>query len=160
MSYYEILTLCVSSLAVVVSLVAIIRTRKVDTAMLRLEEVHAELSKKQIELIEKEKKEQEKASIKVELVKYSRSDYKFHITNHGRSPARNIRFSLTQNCNDNPLVMGEYKDKIPYPLLNPDETFTLIAAITLGMSSTIFPVEVIWQNEDGSDEKRVCVTSF
>ena len=160
MSGYEILTLCVSTLAVIVSLVAVVRTRNVDSVMLKLEKIHAELSTKQIELIEKEKEAQVKANIKVELIKHDRASYKFHIINEGKSPARNIRFRLTQDCNDNPLVMGEYTDKIPYPLLNPDETFTLIAAITLDMSSTVFPVQVIWQNEDGSQGKRECVTSL
>lgn len=160
MTGYELLSTLVSAIAAVISIVAMIRTRKINAAMLRLEEIHAELSKKQIEQIEKDKQEQSRAKLKVELVKHSSTSYKFHITNMGSSSAKNINFSLTQDCDSNPLVMNEYTQKIPYPMLNAGDYFTLIAAINFDMSSSIFPVRLFWKNEDGTQGNLECAPSI
>ena len=151
MTTYEIITTFISLIAAVIATVSFIKTRKVQNEQIRLEKIIAELSSRQIEIIEQEKIEQNKAIIFVELVGIG-GDYKFVISNLGNAKASNIHFELDKDCADNPLVEGDYDTKIPVPSLNPGSMIELLTAISMG-SSGKYHVLVRWDNPDGTQEE-------
>jgi len=151
MTTYEIITIFVSLVAVVLSIISLVRTRKVQKEQIELQKITAELSRKQIQIIEREQAEQNKAKISVELVRFG-NDYRFLISNVGYAKASNIHFDLDQDCQDNPLVQGDYETKIPIPSLNPGSSIELLAAISMG-SAGRYHVLVRWDNPDGTQEE-------
>lgn len=151
MTTYELITILISFIAVVISTVSLVRTRKVQREQSELQKVTAKLSRKQIEIIEREQAQQNKAKIAVELIR-SGNDYRFVISNIGNAKASNIHFDLDQDCEDNPLVQGDYDRKIPIPSLNPGSDIELLAAISMG-SDGRYNVLVRWDNPDGTQGK-------
>ena len=146
MTTYEIVSLIVSLVAVVIALVSLVRTRKVASQQIELERVTAELSAKQLDILNAEEKSLSKAQIDVELEGFD-SDYHFIITNVGGAEARNVTFKIEGE--ENPLIESEYQDKIPIPSLRPGKSIQLIAALDIGSSSKYNAV-VSWQDPDGS----------
>jgi hypothetical protein len=158
-SKFEILSLLTSILAVSVSLLALYRTRKTQNAFLELEKVHAELSRKQLEEFKEKEKLKSKALLKAEMEHGSSSTYYIHILNNGNSCAKNITFELDEGCEHNPLIKGDYDNKLPYQILNPNEEFRLFASILLSVSQSIYPIILKWMNEDGTNGECQCVLS-
>ena len=158
MSVYEKLSLLISLLAAAISAFSYVRTRNIAAKQLELQHATAELSRKQLELIEQEEEVRSKACVDVELEKNG-SDYWFVITNHGDSEARNIGFYLDGDENYNPLVPSEYEQKIPISSLKPGKSVTLIAAITFS-SPKQFEAFVRWINLDGSQSKESYLISI
>lgn len=146
---YEIISACVSLLAVITA-ISLFRTRRISMQKIELERITANLSKKQLEMLHAEETERSKAHIDVELTKIDNS-YKFVITNIGNSEAKNIHFHLEGN--GNPLIPNEYAEKIPVKSLKPRKSVPLIANFTLA-TSTSFNTYLRWNNPDGSQEKE------
>lgn len=151
MTSYQIITALISLLAVIISTISLIRTRRVEKEQLELQKITAELSRKQIKILDREEKDHNKAQINVQLIG-SGNEYKFVISNQGNAKAKNIYFELDSNCKDNPLVKGDYEEKIPIPSLNPGNSVDLIAAICMG-SEMKYNIIVKWDNPDGTHEE-------
>lgn len=154
MSTYEIISSLISVLAVVISVVALVRARKNDKRLLELEEVHAEVSRIQIAEHRERVDAKAKADLQLEFKKRGPSTYEFVISNIGHSTATQIHFSLDDNNEHNPLVSGDYDRKLPYPLLNRGNLFTLMAVIPLEISQQVYHCTLTWTNTDGSQDKR------
>lgn len=135
--------------AVVISFVALVRTRKNSKKLIELEEIHAKLSKKQLEEYEAKEKESVKANLKVNLLA-SGSSGKFIVENMGPAKATEIFFSLSDEGGHNPLVKNDFNTKIPFPLLNPGEDYFLLARFPLSVTQMIYDINLSWHNEDGS----------
>ena len=105
MSKFEILSLLISSLAVMISTVSLMRTRKLANEQLELEKVTAELSRLQIERIAEEKSNKSKPKFNVNLTKLGKS-YSFYISNTGQGSAYNVNFELI-DCEDSPLSLHD-----------------------------------------------------
>src|SRR5205809_936975 len=73
-----------------------------------------------------------KADVTVELVKVGRTDFRFVLLNRGLALATDVNFSIAEDSADNPLVKNECERKLPYPKLEPGQSFTLIAALHMG----------------------------
>ncbi len=153
MTPYEIITLLIALLAVVVSAVSLVRSHKTQRKQLEFEAITAALAKKQIELIEKEEQTGEHAHVTVELVKVGRTDFRFVIMNQGIAVASDVTFEIDPSSPDNPLSVSETERKLPYPSLQPGQSFTLIASFNLH-SSMSYDTHLTWQNPDGSREER------
>jgi uncharacterized membrane-anchored protein YhcB (DUF1043 family) len=149
MKPYEIASLLIAIVAVVISVVSLVRARKVQAKQLEFEAVTAALAKKQLELLEKEEQTQEQARVTAELVKVGRTDYRFVITNLGVAVASDVNFEIDPKSLDNPLVANECARKLPYPSLQPGQSFTLIAALSMG-STMSYNTQLKWKNPDGS----------
>ena len=147
---YEIISGCVSLLAVIVAAISLFRTRRISMQQIELERITANLSKKQLDMLHAEEAEWSKAHIDVELTKIDNL-YKFVITNIGNSEAKNIHFHL--DGEGNPLIANEYADKIPVKSLKPRKSVSLTANFTLA-TPTSFSTYVRWNNPDGSQEKE------
>jgi hypothetical protein len=160
----QIITALIALLAIVVSLVSLHRTSKVQEQQLRLQKKQEELTDLQLEALRKQAKlatstnappaVQEKADVRVDLEKMGRGEFKFFITNWGSVPARNVTFDLELEAGKrSPLVKGDYEKKIPIQELGPGNRIPLWAAITMGMG-TSFPARWSWENPDGTIETR------
>ena len=154
MTTTEITTALISLLAVTVSLIALLRSRRNHAQLLELEKVHAELSRRQIDEIEERKREALKAKLAVHLEKADKG-YKFIITNQGQSTASNIYFGMEQGNEHNPLVRGDFEQKIPFPALAPNESYHLLAHIPINIRQLTYEVSLRWNNEDGTQKRIV-----
>lgn len=149
----EVISSLVSIVAVIISLVALIRGRKISQKLIELEEVHAQLSRKQLEEYEKLEVESLRAALSVSLDVEGGSG-KFFVENKGPALAKDIYFSLTEDGDHNPLVVGDFEKKIPYPLLNPDERYHFLASFPLSVTQMIYGVDLRWHTEDGIQHKK------
>ncbi|WP_417516127.1 hypothetical protein [Marinobacter sp.] len=154
MSLFEIISVLISVLAVVVSLTALSRSRKNHAQLLELEQVHAELSRKQLADFEKREQQVLKANLTISLEKEGQMS-KFVIKNAGPAIATNIYFGLEQDNDCNPLVSGDFEAKIPFPALAPQEQYYLLADIPLDVRQLTFSISLRWNNEDGTQERVV-----
>ncbi|MDO6451964.1 hypothetical protein Q4490_00170 [Neptunomonas phycophila] len=144
MSKYEIISTLVSILAIVVSTISLVRTRKLVQEQLELEKVTAELSKLQIDGIKREKAEKIKPKLNVVLSKLDKNYY-FYITNTGQGTAYNVNFELV-DCEDSPLV-GDLLEKFPHPEMKTNSRVKLIAAIHK-QSPLKYQAKVSWHDSE------------
>jgi hypothetical protein len=150
-SKYEIISTLVSLLAIVVSSVSLIRTRKLAKEQLDLERVTAELSRLQIEGIEQEKVEKNKPKFNVTLSKLGKSYY-FYITNTGQGTAYHVDFELV-DCHDSPLT-SDVSEKFPHPEMKPSSRVKLFAAIHM-QSPLKYQAKVTWKNSENEDQVEI-----
>ena len=145
MTKYEILTLAVSLLAVIVSTISLVRTRRIAAQQLDLEKITAELSKKQLEKIIESEEDALKAS--VEVVLHSSGDNnELLICNNGRAEAKNVSIKVLGDYD--PTVSSDFESKIPIKSLRPGKRVSLIAVSEFGTPSS-FDIEVTWENPNG-----------
>jgi hypothetical protein len=149
MTPYEITSSLIAIVALVISVVSLVRARKVQAKQLEFEAITAALAKKQLELLEKGEQTQEQAHVTAELVKVGRTDYRFVIMNQGVAIASDVTFEIDPTSPDNPLVTNECAGKLPYPSLQPGQSFTLIAALSFD-SAMSYNTQLKWKNPDGS----------
>jgi hypothetical protein len=145
MSKYEILTLVVSILAIIVSAVSLVRTRKIAAQQLDLERITAELSKKQLERIIASEEDALKASVEVGL-NSSGNNNELLICNNGKAEAKNVSIKVLGDYD--PTVNGDFESKIPIKSLRPGKSVSLIAVSEFGTPSS-FEIEVTWENPNG-----------
>lgn len=160
----QIITALIALLAIVISVVSLHRTSKVQEQQLRLQKKQEELTDLQLEALRKQAQlvastnaapvARERADVRVDLEKVGRGEFKFFITNWGSVPACDVTFDLELEAGKrSPLVKGDYDEKIPIQELGPGNRVPLWAAITMGMG-TSFPARWSWRNPDGTTETR------
>jgi hypothetical protein len=145
MTKYEILTLVVSLLAIIVSAVSLVRTRKIAAQQLELEKITAELSKKQLEEILKSNENALKASVEVEL-QSSGDNKNLIICNKGRAEAKNVSIKVLGDYD--PTTKDDFDSKIPIKSLRPGKRVSLFASGAFGTPSR-YDIEVTWDNPNG-----------
>jgi hypothetical protein len=145
MTKYEILTLVVSLLAVIVSTISLFRTRRIAAQQLDLEKITAELSKKQLEKIIESEEDALKAFVEVDLHS-SGTNNELVISNNGMAEAKNVSIRVLGDYD--PTVRGDFESKIPIKSLRPGRSVSLLAASEFGTPSS-FDIEVTWNNPDG-----------
>ena len=146
----EQINLSITLLSVFVAFVALVRARIIQTEFLKLEKIHAELSKKQLDELNYQEKNKSKTKLNVTL-----SDGDIFIHNIGIVKATNINI-IFPDSEAGYLIAGEER-KLPFPTLNPDERFKLVAGIEV--TSGIIPVKITWQNADESTDEYDSVFS-
>jgi len=153
MTPYEIISSLVALIALGISIWSLLRARCVQAKQLEFEAITAALAKKQLELLESEEQEEEQAHVTAELVKVGRTDFRFVITNQGPATASDVTFEIDPTSPDNPLAANEAERKLPYPSLQPGQSFTLIAALHMG-SAMAYDTHLTWRNPDGSTDEN------
>jgi hypothetical protein len=149
MTPYEIVSSVIAGVALVISFVALRRANKAQAKQLEFEAITAALAKKQLQLLEKDEQAQEQAYVTAELVKVDRGDYRFVIMNQGVAIAADVTFEIDPTSPDNPLAANECARKLPYPSLQPGQSFTLFALLHLS-SAMLYNAQIKWENPDGS----------
>lgn len=151
MSNFETLTLLVSVLAVVISTISLVRTRKLAKEQLELERVTAELSRLQIQSLEEDRESKTKPKFNVTLSKLGKSSF-FYISNTGEGTAYEVNFELV-DCEDSPLT-SDLSEKFPHPEMKPNSRVKLIAAMHLGSPSK-YQVKLSWKNSSGENQSEI-----
>jgi len=144
LSPFEIISLLVSTVAVIISFAALVRSRQNHAQLIELERVHAELSQRQLAEMKEREKQAKKAMLRCQLEQQG-DHYKFVITNAGQATAKDIYFSLEQSNEHNPLVHGDFEEKIPFPSLSPGDSYYLRQPAHF--------ISLRWENEDGEQER-------
>lgn len=157
---YELLSLAIGTTALVISLITVVRTRKNTSKLIELEEIHAAVSKKQLEEYETKDKEKNKTTLQATLELEPKSKGKFVVQNSGQSKAKNINLTLINNMGKgNPIQSWDYNEKNPYLSLNPKERYFIKLVFSSSDTATVYEVELSWENEDGSFDKKQFVLS-
>ena len=152
LSLFESITLLVSVVAVFISTAALVRAGRNHTQLMSLERVHAELSQRQLTEMEKREQQAKKATFRCHMEKQG-DHHRFVITNTGQATARNIYFGLEQGNEHNPLVQGDFENKIPFPSLSSGDSYYLLANIPLSVSQSAYFISLRWENEDGEQDR-------
>jgi hypothetical protein len=156
LTYQQIITAAISLLAIVVSVVSLRRTSRVQDQQLRLQRKQEELTDLQLEALRKQaatpQASGEKADVRIDLEPVG-SDHRFMITNWGRVPARDVRFALDIEPGKPSPLINDYAEKIPIAELAPGGRVPIYAALSMGMPWG-FPATWSWRNPDGSTEER------
>lgn len=151
MTPYELLTLSVSVVAIIISAVTLVRTRKLASEQLALERITAELSGLQIKGLEENEKLKTKPQLNVALTKLGSSNH-FIVSNTGRGSAFNVNFELI-DCLHSPLN-SDVNHILPYPEMKPSSRFKLLASMYIG-SPLKYQVKLTWQEASGDELSEI-----
>lgn len=157
MSKFEMLSLIISILAVGISTISLVRTRKLAKEQLELERITAELSKLQIENIAEEKIIKTKPKFNVSLKKMG-SSYNFYISNTGQGSAYNVNFELI-DCENSPLFTSELLDMFPYQKMKPGSRIKLLASLSFN-SPIKYQSKLSWEDENSNRYEEIFWTSL
>lgn len=159
MSYYEVLTLLLACLAVVMSLVAWTGQRKLQREANDIQRATAELAKKQLEILLREEKGKNTARLSLDLIRDGKS-HRLVLKNVSEVEATDVEIEpLLQRAEDNPIVASDYAEKFPLRKLAPGSQIRLLAAIYLS-SPSAFNFRVNWKNPDGAAMSEECFVSL
>lgn len=150
MTLYELLTLLASIIAIVISAVSLMRTRKLAAEQLELERITAELSKLQIKSIEEQEHLKTKPQLNVAITKLGNSSH-FIVSNTGKGSAHKVNLELI-DCQNNPLT-SEIHHILPYPEMKQNSRFKLLAAFHMG-SPLKYQVKLTWQDSSGEEQSE------
>jgi len=148
---YELLTLLASIIAIVISAVSLVRTRKLAAEQLELERITAELSRLQIKSIEEQEHLKTKPQLNVAITKLGSSSH-FIVANTGKGSAYKVNLDLI-DCQDNPLT-SEIHHILPYPEMKQNSRFKLLAAFHMS-SPCKYQVKLTWQDSTGEEHSEI-----
>ena len=106
------------TIALVLSIVSFIDSRKASKIQDRLNEVEEKLKRYELEEKEKEREEATKANIEARVMKISKGNYKMKIWNSGIATAYNVDFIIPEECKG--IV---WRSKVPYEFLESGKSF-------------------------------------
>lgn len=156
MTLLEILTLLVAVIGAITGLTSLLRTRRLAEKQLEFQAISAALAKRQLRDLEQQEDAKSKADITVELVSpmsFGGTRYEFVLSNRGSAPATDVDFRIAESSADDPLIRNECDRKLPYPQLEPGQSFTLTAVLHMG-SAMKYATKITWRNLDGSTGSR------
>jgi len=140
--------------AILVSVLVYIDTRKVNRFQNRLNEIDEKLKKIELEEKEKERNDATKACIEARLVNISNNNHRMKFWNSGKAIAYNINFICS--VENRPIVM---KDKVPYEFLESGKSFEEIALISMSTPAK-FKITTIWNDKDGQEYSKEQIVSI
>jgi len=150
-STYEMLTLLVSLIAVVIAFVSLYRTHRVVKRQIELAEGQAELTKLQHKLLAQSEDEKRKADVRVCLVKVG-GNYRLVFENRGPARAKDIVVEeFVPDGFKSPFMKSEMDKFLPIPQLLPGEEISMLTAVNLSTPPQ-FSAKVSWL--DGREERQ------
>ena len=143
------LEIIISLLALLISVVVLVRSRTFNQQQIDLQRVVSDLAQKQLDILNAEEKKSQitkHTNIHIEIVPHSNA-HKFLVTNTGEYPAREVEFELEpQGGRPNPLIQSDYDGKFPIPILQPGNSVGVLAGFHMG-SATAVLVKLRWKEE-------------
>lgn len=152
MNGYEIVSLCLSGGAILISLISMRWTHKISKEQLELERITAELSTRQLQALEDELKNKTTPKFQVTISKFGKDDF-FYIVNIGEATAHDVNFEII-DCNYNPLISDDFHEKFPCPEMKSQSKIKLFAAFGLGSPSR-YQVKISWENTSGDSQNEI-----
>lgn len=131
------------TVALGLSIVAYIDSRKANKVKDRLNEVEEKLKKYELEEKEKEREEAAKACVEARVMKISKGNYTMKVWSSGKATAYNVDFKIP----------NEYKgmvrrEKVPFEFLESGKNFEEHVMVYNGTPSK-FKVTTTWTDEQG-----------
>jgi hypothetical protein len=159
MNDFEVLSVLVACLALIVSLSVWAGQRKLQREANDLQKVTAELSKRQLELIDQQEAARNQSELLFNLAEEGRS-HKLLLKNLGPADAFDIEIeSLGTKQEDVLLVREEIDERFPMRRLRSGETAKLNAAIYVG-SSMVFRLRARWKTANGTQRQEDYTVGF
>lgn len=159
MSNYEIISIGISFLALVLSAKSWFSSKDIGRKQLELQRSTSALAKKQLELLLIKESESVSAKLAFQAVKDG-NRHKFILENTGKVLAKNVSFEFSPHGGgESPLVGAEYARKFPVPVLAPGSSVGVLAAVHLG-SATAFEVKLCWEDPGGEQREESTFVSF
>jgi hypothetical protein len=149
LSYGETITAVSSAIALIISVVSLVRSGQLEQEQKNLRRITEELNSKQLQRLNAEEAAGLRTRVVVSL-EGGTSNWRFRLRNIGASEARNVNLEFLK-CSRSPLVPGQATEVLPFKVLQPGTSVSLYAAINLG-SPPVFHARVSWQNVDGSPD--------
>jgi len=149
MTLYEILSVVLACIALIVSFVVWTGQRRIQGESNDLQRATSELAKKQLDILLREEQGKNTARLSLVILRDGKT-YRFRITNISQVDARDVEMELlVKKPEDSPIIPSEYAEKFPAREIPPGGAVTLIAALHLG-SPTAYNALLKWTNPDGS----------
>ena len=153
LSFYELLSLLVALLAVVVSFVSLHRSNKTSARQIELQEIQAGFTKFQHEVLAKEQAKKEKADIRITPAKEGRN-HRLVISNVGGAVARDIVFeAVFDDGEESFLIESEMESMLPIIHLLPNQEVSMLIAPHMGSARGCL-AKIAWLNEEGKVERQ------
>jgi len=129
--------LLVSILSVIVAVVALIRTRKINERLIDLEE-----------------QAQIRGNISVSLYESAHRRYRFRIQNTGCVPVSGVSVEIKPKQGEGkPYIPSEFDEIFPVPQLHPGDEVTLIAPLSSD-TGTHFQCSLVWLDAEGKEQTK------
>ncbi|AXM39446.1 hypothetical protein [Xanthomonas oryzae] len=162
MTRFEALTLLIALLAVVPSVVALIRQSARRKRMDQLQDEQFRQNRATAALHEKEleqRQSSDSARVKLDLY-HDGKHYRFRVTNVGSAQARNVQVKIIPGKEErDPIAGPDYDSKFPARFLDPGSSISVFAAIFLEDRTVGYDAVVTWEQPDGEKFKdRTYVT--
>jgi len=152
MSRYELLSLLVAAIAIVISLVSLSRTYRLARRQLELQEEQAVLSRLQHKALEEEQEQKRRADVRVSLA-LAGGTQKFIFENVGLGAARNVEFGFLGA--NRPVLAAQFGALFPIQRLRPGEQVSLAAVLTME-TPPVFDGIISWDDEFGRRQEQKC----
>lgn len=132
------------TVALGLSIISYIDSRKANKVKDRLNEVEGKLKKYDLEQKEKDREDATKACVEARVMKISKGKYKMKVWNSGKATAYNIDFEILNECKG--MV---FREKVPYEFLESGKNFEEHVIVHNGTPNK-FKVTTTWTDEQGS----------
>ena len=142
----------IALVALVVAVVSLIRTRRVESQQAELRVRQIELASRQIEQLDTTKRASEKADVRLSLQRDGKND-KFVLENRGPAPAREVTFEIESLEGSKSPLANDYQSLVPVKVLDAGAVCSCLCIIVHG-TGLRFGGHWSWKNPDGSLEKR------
>lgn len=132
------------TIAIILSIVSYIDSKKANKVQERLNTVEEKLKKYELEEKEKEREEATKAVVEARIYKVSKNSYRMKIWNSGKATAYNVDFNAPEEWKG--FIR---RDKVPYEFLEAGKNFEEHIIVYCGMPDK-FMVTTTWTDKQGN----------
>jgi hypothetical protein len=153
MTSFQVLTLVLACIAIVVSVYTLSEQRKLQKESNKLQRVTADLAARQMKEMEEQEKQRNKTRLGVDL--YSdRSVHRLRVSNLGSCDAFDVRLAIADRPPLRSMInANELAQKFPVKRINPGNWVTLFCSVGLDSPPSLDGV-VSWKNPDGTDSQE------
>lgn len=149
-----IVTFVFPIIAIGLSVLSYVDSRKANKLQERLMQVENKLKKYELEDKEKEREEATKACVEARIIRISSRNYKMKIFNSGKARAYNVDFQVPEECSE--FIV---RDKVPFEFLDPGKNFEELVFVYDGFPDK-FKLITTWtdrNNEPCSKDQIVSI---
>lgn len=139
----------ISIIAIIISFVALIRTRSFNSKILMLEEENTKLSRLQRKILEREEEKRYLCEVSAYWYKGENNTDRIAIINNGAVTAYNINFEFKpKNGKSSPEVKNVMEEIFPINKLEPEDERYFIIGVSMSTGSE-WPANISWENKNG-----------
>ena len=157
MPNHDLANTAIALIAVIISVVALVRTRKVQLRQLDLQARLEETARAQLQLAASAAAARERAQVTVALEGFGPSN-RFHLRNQGAGTAHDVQFHLHVDEGRISPLGSDFARVVPVSQLPSGQDVSFLCALVHG-TGTAFNCQWSWRNDDGSlVERKALIT--